>query len=178
MVFKANFFKICIVGDFGVGKSTLLLHYLERRFISDVQSTIGSNFFVKHLRIPNVRNMITLQIWDLAGQDHFKWVRQAFYKGAKGMVFVFDLARKETFDHLDSWMEEVESTIGYVPRILVGNKLDLVNPSEREISEQDCINFAQQIKARCYEETSAKLGTGVDNIFYNLTLAMNKKYRK
>jgi len=178
MNIKANFFKVCIVGDFGVGKSTLLHHYLERRFISDVKSTIGSNFFVKHIKIPNVRNLITLQIWDLAGQDHFKWVRQAFYKGAKGMVFVFDLAREETFNHLSSWLEEVEGTIEYVPRILVGNKVDLVNPSERVILQQDCIDFAHQIKARSYEETSAKSGIGVDNIFYNLTLEMNKKYRR
>jgi small GTP-binding protein len=176
MAFKANFFKICIVGDFGVGKSTLLYHYLERRYISDVQSTIGSNFFVKHLKIPKVKHIITLQIWDLAGQDHFKWVRQAFYKGAKGMVIVFDLARKETFDHLGSWVEEVESTIGFIPRILVGNKLDLVIPGERIIPEQDCIDFAQQVKARSYEETSAKLGIGVDKIFHNLTLEMNKKF--
>jgi len=177
MAFKANFFKICIVGDFGVGKSTLLHHYLERRFISDVQSTIGSNFFVKHLRIPNVKYLITLQIWDLAGQDHFKWVRQAFYKGAKGIVFVFDLAREETFNHLRTWIEEVEGTIGYVPRVLVGNKLDLVNPNERLIPQQDCKDFAEKLKARSYEETSAKLGTGVDNIFYNLTLEMNKKFK-
>jgi small GTP-binding protein len=178
MVFKTNFFKICIVGDFGVGKSTLLHHYLEGRFISDVQSTIGSNFFVKHLRIPNVKSLITLQIWDLAGQDHFKWVRQAFYKGAKGMVFVFDLAREETFDHLNNWVEEVESTIGFVPRILVGNKLDLINPEKRIITQQDCNSFVREVKARSYEETSAKLGVGVEDIFYKLTLEMNKRFNK
>ena len=178
MVIKSAFYKICIVGDFGVGKSTLLYHYLERRFISNVQSTIGSNFFVKHLKIPNVRNMVTLQIWDLAGQDHFKWVRKAFYKGAKGIVIVFDLSRKETFEHLDSWIEEVENTIGFVPRILVGNKLDLTNNNETSISEQDCLTFKQKIRACSCEETSAKLGTGVDQIFYKLTLEMNKKFKR
>ena len=177
MGIKSVFYKICIVGDYGVGKSTLLHHYLERRFISNVQSTIGSNFFVKHLKIPNVRNMVTLQIWDLAGQDHFKWVRQAFYKGAKGIAIVFDLSRKETFEHLASWIDEVENTIGFVPRILVGNKLDLINPNGRSISEQDCLKFKQKIKACSYEETSAKSGIGVDKIFYKLTLEMNKKFR-
>jgi len=95
MGIKSAFYKICIVGDFGVGKSTLLHQYLERRFISNVQSTIGSNFFVKHLKIPNVKSMVTLQIWDLAGQDHFKWVRRAFYKGAKGLrLFLIYLGKK------------------------------------------------------------------------------------
>ena len=175
---KAAFFKICIVGDFSVGKSTLLHRYLERRYVSDVQSTIGSNFFVKHLKIPNVKPLVTLQIWDLAGQDHFKWVRQAFYKGAKGIVYVFDLAREETFNHLETWVEEVEGTIGRVPWILVGNKLDLVNPSERVIPKQNCINFSQKMSAISYEETSAKLGTGVDGIFYNLSVEMNKKFNR
>ncbi|MFX0083711.1 MAG: Rab family GTPase [Candidatus Hodarchaeota archaeon] len=178
MGIKSAFYKICIVGDYGVGKSTLLHQYLERRFISNVQSTIASNFFVKRLKIPNVKNMVTLQIWDLAGQDHFKWVRQAFYKGAKGIVIIFDLSRKETFDHLTTWISEVENTIGFVPRILVGNKLDLINPHTRVIPEQDHLYFKQTINACSYEETSAKLGTGVDNIFYKLTLEMNKKYNK
>jgi small GTP-binding protein len=176
MAIKSAFYKICIVGDFGVGKSTLLHHYLEGRFISNVQSTIGSNFFVKHLKIPNVKNVITLQIWDLAGQDHFKWVRQAFYKGAKGIVVVFDLSRKETFEHLDSWIKEVENTIDVVPRILVGNKLDLINPGSRVIPKQKCLTFTQKIKASSYEETSAKLGTGVEQIFYNIALEINKNY--
>ncbi|MFW9874555.1 MAG: Rab family GTPase [Candidatus Thorarchaeota archaeon] len=177
MDIKAAFYKICIVGDFGVGKSTLLHQYLERRFIPNVQSTIASNFFVKHLKIPNVRNVITLQIWDLAGQDHFKWVRQAFYKGAKGIAFVFDLSRKETFEQLASWIKEVEDTIGNVPRILVGNKLDLVNPHKRAISKINCLTYKQKINACSYVETSAKLGTGVDNIFYKLTFEMNKKFK-
>ncbi|MFW9878696.1 MAG: Rab family GTPase [Candidatus Thorarchaeota archaeon] len=177
MGIKSVFYKICIVGDFSVGKSTLLHQYLEGRFISNVQSTIASNFFVKHLKIPNVKNLITLQIWDLAGQDHFKWVRQAFYKGAKGIAFVFDLSRKESFEHLTSWIEEVENTIGFGPRILVGNKLDLINPGKRKIPEQDCLTFKQEINACSYEETSAKLGTGVDKIFFKLTLEMNKKFK-
>ncbi|MFX1345840.1 MAG: Rab family GTPase [Promethearchaeota archaeon] len=177
MGIKSVFYKICIVGDFGVGKSTLLHHYLEGRFISNVQSTIGSNFFVKHLKIPNVKNLVTLQIWDLAGQDHFKWVRQAFYKGAKGIVVVFDLSRKETFEHLNSWMKEVEDTIGIVPRILVGNKLDLINPIERIIPKQECLSYKEKIKASSYEETSAKLGTGVIQIFSRLARDMNKQYK-
>ncbi len=176
MGIKSAFYKICILGDFGVGKSTLLHHYLEGRFISNIQSTIGSNFFVKHLKIPKVKNLVTLQIWDLAGQDHYKWVRQAFYKGAKGIVVVFDLSRKETFKHLDSWIKEVENVIGVVPRILVGNKLDLINPGERVIPKQECLTFKQKIKASSYEETSAKLGTGVEQIFYILALEMNKNY--
>ena len=171
------FFKICIVGDFGVGKSTLLFHYLERRFISNVESTIASNFFLKQMKIPNVQNYITLQIWDLAGQDHFKWIRKAFYKGSRGIVYMFDLSRKETFENIKLWKKEVESTIGMTPNILVGNKLDLINSENHPISTNETNSLKQKLNACTYCETSAKLGTGVDNIFYNLSIKMHKFHK-
>ncbi|MFX1457525.1 MAG: Rab family GTPase [Promethearchaeota archaeon] len=169
----ARYFKVCIVGDFSVGKSTLLHQYLERRFLSNVQSTIGSNFFVKHLKLPKSNHYITLQIWDLAGQDHFKWVRRAFYKGAKGVVYVFDLTRKESFSHIKQWKEEVEEITGFIPNVLVGNKSDL--NENKIISVEDSDKLKQDIDASSFHETSAKLGTGVDDVFLKLSLEMNKK---
>ncbi len=174
MSLKTPYFKVCIVGDFAVGKSTLLHQFLEKRFLSNVQSTIGSNFFVKHVKIPENNSYITLQIWDLAGQDHFKWVRRAFYIGVKGIVYVFDLTRKETFEHIKNWKEEVESISGFIPNVLVGNKSDLIET--RVISDEKSNSLKQNIGACSFNETSAKLGTGVDNIFTQLTLEMNKKF--
>lgn len=171
---KAHYFKVCIVGDFSVGKSTLLHQYLEKRFLSNVQSTIGSNFFVKHLKLPNSNHYITLQIWDLAGQDHFKWVRRAFYKGAKGVVYVFDLTRKESFTHIKEWKEEVEEITGFIPNVLVGNKSDLNESKIVSVDDSDLLK--QKIGAISFHETSAKLGTGVDDVFLKLSLEMNKKY--
>jgi len=174
MSLKTPYYKVCIVGDFAVGKSTLLHHFLEKRFLSNVQSTIGSNFFVKNVKIPETNRYITLQIWDLAGQDHFKWVRRAFYIGVKGIVYVFDLTRKETFDHITNWKEEVENTSGFIPNVLVGNKSDLVE--SRIISIEKSNSLKQDIGACSFDETSAKLGTGVDNLFTQLSLEMNKKF--
>ena len=175
---RNHLYKLCIVGDYAVGKSTLLHRYLEKRFISNVQSTIGSNFFIKQMKIPNVRNYITLQIWDLAGQDHFKWVRQAFYKGAKGIVYVFDLTRKKTSDRIKLWKEEVEQAVGFLPNVLVGNKLDLINSGVRTIPDEDTNTLKRTLKSCLYTETSAKSGTGVDNVFNKLTVEMNKKFRR
>ncbi|MHA1912787.1 MAG: Rab family GTPase [Promethearchaeota archaeon] len=173
---KTHLYKICIVGDWGVGKSTLLHRYLEKRFISNVQSTIGSNFFVKRVKLPNVKNYITLQIWDLAGQDHFKWVRQAFYKGAKGIVYVFDLSRDYTRDHINSWKEEVEKAAGFLPNVLVGNKLDLINSGVEHAPDEHSDTLKRALRSCLYAETSAKTGTGVENVFFKLTTEMNKKY--
>ncbi len=174
MSLNKSYFKVCIVGDYGVGKSTLLHQFLEKRFLSNVQSTIGSNFFIKNVKIPGTNRFITLQIWDLAGQDHFKWVRKAFYIGAKGVAYVFDLTRKETFDHIIKWKEEVENVSGFIPNVLVGNKSDLFE--EKIISIDESNSLKRNIGACSFDETSAKLGTGVDNIFTQLSLEMIKKY--
>lgn len=173
---KTPYYKVCIVGDFAVGKSTLLFQYLEKRFLSNVESTIGANFFVKNVKISKANNYISLQIWDLAGQDHFKWVRRAFYKGAQGIIYVFDLTRKETFDNIKNWKVEVEDISGFIPNVLVGNKLDLIDRKNISVEESDSLK--QDIGACSFDETSAKLGTGIDDIFHKLTLEMNKKFKK
>ncbi|MFX1417943.1 MAG: Rab family GTPase [Promethearchaeota archaeon] len=171
---KIPFFKVCIVGDFAVGKTTLLHQYLERRFAPNVATTIGSNFFVKYLKIPGVKNPITLQIWDLAGQEHFKWIRHEFYKGAKGIVYVFDLVNKRTFENLKKWKNEIEKSIKGFSSVLVGNKLDLINPEIKKIKKEDSDNLKQFLGACGYFKTSAKSGQGVEEFFLKLVLEMHK----
>ena len=169
------FFKICIVGDSEVGKTTILNQYLKRRFVPDAQRTIGSNFFVKYVKFPEIEHMITLQIWDLAGQPRFKWVRYAFYKGAKGIVYAFDLTRKNTLDSILTWREEVESKIGIVPNILVGNKLDLLISENRIINLDEISHIYKQVSAYEYMETSAKTGTKVEDVFSKLALKIYER---
>ena len=168
------FYKVCIVGDSEVGKTTLVNQYLKRRFVADAQRTIGSNFFVQYVKISNVKNLLTLQIWDLAGQPRFKWVRYAFYKGARGIVYAFDLTRRKTLDNLLDWKEEVESKIGVVPNIFVGNKSDLINDENNFINSEEINHFKEILSAKAYIETSAKLGTNVKSVFNELALKMYK----
>ena len=168
------FYKVCIVGDSEVGKTTLVNQYLKRRFVADAQRTIGSNFFVKYVKIPNVKHLMTLQIWDLAGQPRFRWVRYAFYKGASGIVYAFDLTRRSTLDNIITWKEEVESKIGVVPNIFVGNKFDLINSENSFINKEEINHFKETLSASAYHETSAKLGTNVKDVFDELALEMYK----
>jgi len=172
--FNKYFYKVCIVGDSEVGKTTLVNKYLKRRFVAEAQRTIGSNFFVKYVKISNVKHLLTLQIWDLAGQPRFKWVRYAFYKGANGIVYAFDLTRRDTLDNILNWKEEVESKIGVVPNIFVGNKLDLINPENFLIKKEELNHFKESLSASAYVETSAKHGTNVKNAFDELALKMYK----
>ena len=176
--FNKYYFKVCIVGDTGVGKTTLLHQYLNKRFKSDAETTIGSNFFVKYVKIPDAKQLITLQVWDLAGQEHFKWVRSAFYKGARGIIYVYDLTQKETFYNLIKWKEEVESSIGIVPNILVGNKLDLIESQNSTIDYEEWLFLKNNLTSRYYYETSAKYGTKVDEVFSKLTHLMFKIFQE
>ncbi len=168
------FYKVCIVGDSEVGKTTLVNQYLKRRFVADAQRTIGSNFFVKYIKIPDVKHLLTLQIWDLAGQPRFKWVRYAFYKGASGIVYAFDLTRRITLDNIITWKEEVEGRIGVVPNIFVGNKVDLITSENNFINKEEINHFKESLSASAYLETSAKLGTNVKDVFDELALKMYK----
>lgn len=172
------FYKICIVGDSGVGKTTLLYQYLERRFNPKIKSTIGSEFFVKYLDIPELNKYVTLQIWDLGGQYFYKYVRLAFYKGTKGIIYVYDLVRRETFDNILDWKQEIEASIGTVPSVLVGNKSDLIPTDNRLITRQETDFIKDKITASKNFETSAKLGTGVEQIFINLTKEMYRTYHQ
>ncbi|MFX1364113.1 MAG: Rab family GTPase [Promethearchaeota archaeon] len=165
---KIPFYKICICGDFSVGKTTLLHQYLQRRFTPNVGSTIGSNFFAKYIRIPNIKDTFTLQIWDLAGQDRYKWVRHEFYKGAKGIVYVFDLTRRNTFENIKKWKDETEKVLGNLSSVLVGNKLDLINSGNRIVEKREAESLKKNISACEYFEASAKIGTSVEEFFLKL----------
>ncbi|MFW9773626.1 MAG: Rab family GTPase [Candidatus Heimdallarchaeota archaeon] len=172
MILKA--YKTIIAGNAGVGKTTLLHQYIRGEFRPDIQTTIGSNFFVKYVQIPQVKSFITLQIWDLAGQERFKWVRQAFYKGAKGIVYMFDLTRRDTFENLQFWKKEIENIIGSKPNILVGNKLDLIGPEMRCVTSEELNNLKNSLSSTAYFEASAKFGQGIDEIFDELAIEMYK----
>jgi len=171
-IYKKFFFKIIIIGNSGVGKTTLLHQYLEDKFKPNVQSTIGVNFFVKRFKLPQVENMITLQAWDMAGQEHYKWVRREFYFGAKGIIYVFDLTQKNTFYDLLHWKKEIEKVIPLKPSVLVGNKMDLIINSNKVIDLDEIDNLKEKINANAYFETSAKLGDNVDDVFTALSLEM------
>jgi small GTP-binding protein len=175
--YKKFFFKTIIAGEGGVGKTTLLHQYIRGEFRPDIKSTIGSNFFVKYVKIPQAKNIITLQIWDLAGQEHFRWVRQAFYKGARGIVYMFDLTRRESFMNLQFWKEEIENIIGVKPSILVGNKLDLLEDVGRSILSDESTDLKIELSSCAYLETSAKFGNGVDEIFEKLSIEMYKTWQ-
>lgn len=176
---KNFIYKICVVGDGGVGKTSMVLRYTEDTFKENYIMTIGSNFSTKTVDLPEYPQYnIKLQIWDLAGQKHFSFVRPPFYRGATGIIYVFDLTRRSSFSSLPNWKTEVEKVVAGRPSILVGNKLDLAEEGKREVALQDGVSLKTELEAQSYYETSAKDGLKVEDVFKDTVLAILKASNK
>jgi small GTP-binding protein len=167
---KTYVYKVCVVGDGGVGKTSLVRKSINNTFSENYIMTIGSNFSVKPVELSEYPNYnITLSVWDLAGQEHFKDVRPPFYKGAKALIYVYDLTRISSFLNILDWKKEAEKVIGSTPSILVGNKLDLIRPEEKRAKEEDIAQLMSKLDTDAYFETSAKEGNNVEVIFKEVT---------
>lgn len=177
---KSFIYKICVVGDGGVGKTSMVLRYCENTFKENYIMTIGSNFSTKQINLEEYPNyLIRLQLWDLAGQKHFSFVRPPFYRGSSATVYTFDLTRRSSFQNLLNWKEEVEKVIGDgKPSILVGNKIDLANQGSREVGEGEGEALMKELNSIAYYETSAKDDILVSPVFKDLTIAILEKTQK
>lgn len=172
-------YKICIVGDGAVGKTTILHQYVDDKFVEDTKVTIGTNLFIKRVTLPESNARITLQIWDLGGQERFFAVRPNFYAGAHGIIYTFDLTRRFSLMNLSKWREEIERVIKPRPSILIGNKLDLVIQREhRPISEEEGEEAKKDLNAISYIQTSAKENLGIDKAFHIITKEIFNSKRK
>ncbi|MHA1410160.1 MAG: Rab family GTPase, partial [Candidatus Odinarchaeia archaeon] len=111
-------FKIPLAGDGAVGKTSLIIKFIEQKFSHEYKSTIGVDIFTKRLKIGDDEILLTL--WDIAGQERFKIIRKGFFEGARGALIVYDITRKETFDNLPNWIEEVKEFAGDIPLYICG----------------------------------------------------------
>ncbi|WXG47365.1 MAG: GTP-binding protein [Candidatus Atabeyarchaeum deiterrae] len=157
-------FKIILVGDGAVGKSSLIRKYMEGKFESDYLPTIGSQIYTKTLSNRTHRK-VKLVVWDISGQPVFGIVRPDYYKGATGVLLVFDLTRPETYSHLDGWVEEIRKNTSKPEIIVIGNKSDL--EVDRKVSRKSGEAYASKVNGS-YLETSAKGGNNVEKTFSDL----------
>ena len=163
--------KIVLIGDAAVGKTSIRQRYLGKGFQREHLATLGADFAATTRTIDEYN--VKYQIWDLAGQQMFKNVRPRFYKGCFGSLAVFDITRKDTFQNLTSWIEELYkcSGRGVVPVIILANKTDL--KSEREVKITEAKEFIKKLNEKTKEhsienfflETSAKTGLNIEKAF-------------
>jgi len=165
--------SLVVIGDTGVGKSCLLLQFVDRRFSSVHDLTIGVDFGSRIVDINNEK--IKLQIWDTAGQESFRSIARSYYRDAAGCLLVFDVTRKESFNHLEKWLQETRQFAN--PNIaitIVGNKADL--SAKRAVRYEEAKNFATEM-GLTYVEASAKSADGVDEAFRITATAILEKIK-
>lgn len=160
-----HLFKLVLIGDSGVGKSCLLLRFADDNFTDSYISTIGVDFRFRTITID--KKTVKLQIWDTAGQERFRTITSAYYRGADGIIMVYDVTSQESFEHIEEWMSEVDRYANEnTTKLIVGNKADLVD--QKQVAEEDARKFAEKLGISLIE-TSAKTATNVDSAF--LTMA-------
>ncbi|XP_075994160.1 ras-related protein Rab-18 [Genypterus blacodes] len=156
--------KILIIGESGVGKSSLLLRFTDDTFDPEQSATIGVDFKVKTISVDG--NKAKLAIWDTAGQERFRTLTPSYYRGAQGVILVYDVTRRETFAKLDNWLSELETycTRNDLVKMLVGNKIDKEN---HELDRNEGLKFARK-HSMLFIEASAKTKDGVQCAFEEL----------
>ena len=166
-------YKILLLGDSAVGKSCLLLRFCENSFQESHLTTIGLDFRLKKINLKDNRK-IKVQIWDTAGEDRFRAITKNYYKGANGILLIYDVTDQQSFEHVRDWIDKIkEESSEEIIIYLVANKIDQNN--KRIITNADGNKIAEEYNIK-YFETSAKCSTGVNEVFGSLVEEMDDYY--
>ncbi|KAI0982842.1 hypothetical protein GJ496_003718 [Pomphorhynchus laevis] len=164
--------KILVIGSSFVGKSTLLRRFIDDEFDESINPTIGVDFKTKNIEINKVH--VCLKLWDTAGSEKFQSLTPSYYRNAQGVILVYDVTRKQTFEDLQKWLDECNVYLDQndCVKILVGNKIDLIE--QRLIHRNDGIQFARA-HSMLFIESSAKTSEGVSLAFEELVMKILDK---
>jgi Ras-related protein Rab-11A len=164
-------FKVVLVGDSFVGKTNIMSRYLKNEFHEDSKATVGVEFGSKQFTIDG--HSVKAQIWDTAGQERYKAITSAYYKGAKGAFIVYDITRKNSFESVERWVNDVISVADKkITIVLIGNKSDLED--QRQVTKEEAQDKANKLEI-AFMETSAFSGDNLDKAF---EMMINEVYKK
>ena len=155
--------KLLVLGDSAVGKTSILIRYVENNFDECCISTLGVDYKVKYIKYKNIK--IKLQLWDTSGEEKYRSISTNLIRNTQGLLIVFDLTNKDSFQNIKDWINAAEDYNPNLKKILIGNKLDLED--ERKVNNEALINFANNKNIKFFE-TSAKDGTNIEEAFQAL----------
>ncbi len=162
---------MCIFGDGGVGKTTLVNRYILGLFYGDTTMTIGVDFHVKYLEVDGKK--VALQIWDFAGEERFRFLLPTYLKGASGAIFIYDITRYSSLRNVMDWLAVVDAQFKQrerIPLLMVGGKADLAE--KRMVSSSEAIEIAKSSQFSGFIECSSKTGKNVEKVSYAITQLM------
>jgi len=163
--------KLLLIGDSGVGKSCLLLRFSDDSFTPSFITTIGIDFKIRTIELDGKR--IKLQIWDTAGQERFRTITTVYYRGAMGILLVYDVTDERSFSNIRNWFSNIEQHASEgVNKILIGNKCDM--PDKKVISKDQGQALADEFGIK-FLETSAKSNIGVEEAFFSIARDIKKR---
>ena len=166
--------KVVVIGDGAVGKTSITVRTCHGQFDGEYLMTIGVEFGTKIFTVN--KQKVKMQIWDTAGQERFRFLQQAYYSGAHGVLVVYDVTRRQSFDNIPIWMGYLTGNIGSsIPAILIGNKCDL--DEIRSVSSNEGNSLAKHLSNHYqrdipFFETSAKTNQNVEEVFLKLGTMM------
>ena len=168
-------YKVLLLGDTTVGKTCFLLKYTDKIFQDVHITTIGLDYRLKTMTLKSGKN-VKLQIWDTAGQDRFKAITKNYYKGANGIILVYDVTNTKTYDNIKTWISQIrEEATPNVVVYLCGNKIDMKD--NRSVSTEEGKKLSQEFGLP-FHETSAKDGININETFEDLVERIDSNYSK
>ena len=169
-------YKVLLLGDSTVGKTCFLLRYCDKTFQEAHLSTIGLDYRLKSMTLQSGKN-IKLQIWDTAGQDRFRAITKNYYKGANGIILIYDVTNRQSYENVKNWITQIrEEANPNVVIYLAGNKVD-VSEEEKVVKTEEGKKIAEEFNLPLYE-TSAKNGVNINRIFEELVEKVDEIYSK
>ena len=169
-------FKILLLGDSAVGKTTMIKRFIQNEFKEDYKETLGVNIVRKSVNVTELNAKVSLLIWDIAGQERYEERRKFYYEGCYGALLVYDITRFSSFENIEiKWLKHYKENMEKdVPLILIGNKDDLED--QRYVSKEDAEKLSNKIGALEFIETSAKTGHRVNFAFNELIKSILNQY--
>jgi len=166
--------KLVLLGNSGVGKTSLVLRYVQGTYTPDQSSTIGASFMTKRMHVQDFK--LKLQIWDTAGQERFRSMTPMYYRGANAAILVYDITADDSFQAVKDWVSELTANIRTeIVIAIAGNKCDL--DSHRAVPFSKAKSYAEGIGAICIE-TSAKDDKGIEDLFIQISMKLVEKRQK
>mmetsp|Transcript_6216 Transcript_6216/g.5338 ORF Transcript_6216/g.5338 Transcript_6216/m.5338 type:complete len:220 (+) Transcript_6216:23-682(+) len=165
-------FKLLLIGNSGVGKSCILMRYADNSFTENFFNTIGVDFKIKTIALND--QVIKMQIWDTAGQDRFRTLTSTYYRGAHGIIIVYDVTNRDSFDNVRQWLQEIDNFASEsVNKLLIGNKCDL--EEQRVVTHEEGIELSKKFDMP-FLEVSAKNSTHVDTTFNTIASEIQTRF--